>query len=73
MADWCCLVYACHGSFVRPSVDGHLGCFRVLAALTRTAADDGSSSVWASSECMPRGGIAGLNGGFAKSQTRLGD
>ena len=64
-------------SFLYPSIcRWHLGCFHVLAAVTRTAANDGaraSSSVWVSSEYVPRSGIAGLNDGFAKSQAWLGN
>ena len=75
MAEWYCIAYVCHRFCIRPSVEGHLCCFHVLAAVTRTAANDGahvSSSVWVSSEYVPRSGIAGLNGGFAKESGTAG-
>ena len=49
------------------SVDGHLGCFHVLAIVNSGAMNNGihvSFSILASSGYMPRSGIAGSYGGF---------
>ena len=54
-----------HIFFVHSSVDGHLGCFHVLAIVKSAAANNGiqvSFSILASSGYMPRSGIAGSNG-----------
>ena len=51
-----------HNFFINSSVDGHLGCFRVLAIVNSAAVKDGmhvSFSVLVSSGYMPRNGIAG--------------
>ena len=56
-----------HNFFIHSSVDGHLGCFHVLAIVHSAAMNDGihvSFSVLISSGYMPRSGIAGLYGGF---------
>ena len=58
------------GFFIHSSVDGHLGCFRVLAIVNSAAVKDGmhvSFSVLVSSGYMPRSGIAGSHGGFSPS------
>ena len=52
------------------SVDGHLGCFHVLAIVNRAAMNTGinmSFSILVSSGYMPRSGIAGSYGGFIPS------
>ena len=59
-----------HNFFICSSVNGHLGCFHVLAIVNSAAMNTGlhvSSSVLASSGYMPRSGIAGSYGGFIPS------
>ena len=59
-----------HIFFIRGSVDGHLGCFHVLAIVNRAAMNTGvhvSFSVLVSSGYMPSSGIAGSYGGFIPS------
>ena len=56
-----------HNLFVHSSVDGHLGCFHVLASVNSTAMINGihvSLSILVSSGYMPRSGIAGSYGVF---------
>ena len=56
-----------HRFFIYSSVDGHLGCFHVLAIVNSAAVNIGvhvSFSVLISSRHMPRSGIAGSYGGF---------
>ena len=56
-----------HNFFIHSSVDGHLGCFHVLAIVNIAAMNNGinvSFSVLVSSVYMPRSGIARLYGGF---------
>ena len=51
-----------HIFFVHSSVDGHLGCFHVLAVVTIASVDIGvyvSFQIVVFSGCMPRSGIAG--------------
>ena len=55
------------------SVDGHLGCFHVLAIVNSAAMKNGihvSFSILVSSEYVPRSGIAGSYGGFITSFLR---
>ena len=62
VAEWYSIVYLYHNFFIRSSVDGHLGCFRVLAIVNSAAMNNGihvSFSTLVSSGCMPRSGIAG--------------
>ena len=57
-------------NFFYPSVEGHLGCFHVLAVVNSATVKNGirvSFSVWVSSGYMPRSGIAGSYGGFIPS------
>ena len=37
MAEYYSIVYMCHIFFIHSSVDGHLGCFHVLAIVNRAA------------------------------------
>ena len=56
-----------HSFFIHSAVDGHLGCFHVLAILSRDAMSirvHVSFSVLISSGYMPSSGIAGSYGGF---------
>ena len=59
-----------HNFFIHSSVDGHLGCFHVLAIVNSAAMNNGihvSFSTLVSSGYMPRSGIAGSYGGFSPS------
>ena len=59
-----------HNFFLHSSVDGHLGCFHVLAIVNSAAVNNGihvSLSILVSSRYMPRSGIAGSYGGFIPS------
>jgi len=59
--------------FIHSSVDGHLGCFHVLAIVNSAAMNNGirvSFSALVSSGYMARSGIAGLYGGFTPSFLR---
>ena len=59
-----------HNFFIHLSVDGHLGCFHVLAITNSAAMNNGIHvffSILISSEYMPRSGIAGSYGGFIPS------
>ena len=56
-----------------PFVNGHLGCFHVLAIANSAAMNNGinvSLSILVSSEYMPRSGISGSHGGFIPSFLR---
>ena len=56
--------------FLHFSVDGHLGCFHVLAIVNSAAVNFGvhvSLLVLVSSEYMPRSGFAGSYGDFIPS------
>ena len=62
-----------HNFFIHSSVDGHLGCFHVLAIVNHAAMNSGIHvSLWVlvSSGYMPRSGIAGWYGGFISSFLR---
>ena len=62
-----------HNFFIHSSVDGHLGCFHVLAIANSAAMNNGihvSVSVLVSSGYMPRSRIAGLYDGFIPSFLR---
>ena len=54
-------------NIIHSSVDGHLGCFHVLAIINSAAMNIGihmSFSIFLSSGYKPSSGIAGLYGGF---------
>ena len=56
-----------HNFFICSSVDGHLGCFHILAIVNSAAVNNGihvSFSILVSSGHMPRSGIAGSYGAF---------
>ena len=56
--------------FIDSSVDGHLGCFHVLAIVNSAAVNNGIHvcfSILVSSGYMPRIGIAGSYSGFIPS------
>ena len=56
-----------HNCLIHSSVDGHLGCFHVLAIVNSAAMNNGirvSFSILVSAGYMPRSGIAGLYGDF---------
>ena len=60
-------MYVYHNFFIHSSVDGHLGCFHVLATVNSAAVNNGirvSFSILVSSGYMPRSGIAWSYGGF---------
>ena len=73
MADSDSIVYMYHSFFIHSSVDGHLGCFHVLAIVNSTAMNNGicmSFSILVSSGYMPRSGTTGSYGGFIPSFIR---
>ena len=62
-----------HNFFIHSSVNGHLGCFLVLAIVNSSAVNNGihvSFSILVSSGYMPRSGIAGSYGDFIPSFLR---
>ena len=62
-----------HNFFIHSSVDGHLGCFHVLAIINSAAMKNGIHvpfSILLSLGYMPRSGIAGSYGGFIHSFLR---
>ena len=62
-----------HNFFINLSVNGHLGCFHVLAIVNSAAMNNGihvSFPILVSSRYMPRSGIAGSYGGFIPSFLR---
>ena len=59
--------------FIHLSVDGHLGCFHVLAIVNSAAINNGihvSFPILVSSGYIPRSGFAGSYGGFIPSFLR---
>ena len=68
-SDQCEVIFHCVyvPKLLYSSVDGHLGCFHVIAVVNSAAMNSGiyvSFSILISSGCMPRSGIAGSYGGF---------
>ena len=64
------IAFMYHNFFIHSSVDGHQGCFHVLAIVNSAAINNGiivSFSILDSSEYLPRSGTAGLYGGFIPS------
>ena len=62
-----------HNFFTHSSVDGHVGCFHVLAIVNSAAMNNGihvSFSILVSSGYMPRNGISVSYGGFIPSFLR---
>ena len=62
-----------HNFLIHSSVDGHLGCFYVLAMVNSAAMSNGihmSFSVLVSSGYMPRSGISGSYGSFVPTFLR---
>ena len=62
-----------HNVFIHSCVDGHLGCFHVLAIVNSAAMNNGmhvSLPILVSSVYMPRNGIAGSYGDFSPSFVR---
>ena len=62
-----------HSFFIHSSVDGHLGCFHVLAIVSSVAMNNGirvSLSILVSSGYMPKSRIAVSYGGFIPSFLR---
>ena len=64
-------MYMYHNFFIHSSVNGHLGCFHVLAIVNSAAVNNGIyvSQFWFLGY-MPRSGIAGSYGGFIPSFLR---
>ena len=73
MAENYSIVYMYHNFFTHSSVNGHLGCFYVLAIVNSAAMNNGihvSFSVLVSLGYVPRSGIAGSYSGFIPSFLR---
>ena len=73
MAEQYSIVYIYQNFFFHSSVDGHLGCFHVLAVANSATMNNGihvSLSILVSTGYMPRSGISGSYGGFIPSFLR---
>ena len=67
MAEYYSIVYMYHNFFIHSSVDGHLGCFHVLAIENSEARNNRihvSFSILVSLGYMPKSGIAGSYSDF---------
>ena len=67
------MVHTYHNFFIHSSVNGHLGCFYVLAIVNSAAMNNGihvSLSILVSSGYIPRSVIAGSYGAFIPSFLR---
>ena len=76
MAEQYSIVYMYHIVFIQSSVDGHLGCFLVLAIVNSAAMNTGVRAsftirIFIFSEYMPRSGIAGSHGSSRRRQWHL--
>ena len=45
VTEWCSMVYMYHIYFIRSSVNGHFGCFRVLAIMNGASMNRGRVSL----------------------------
>ena len=66
-------MYVYHDFFIHSSVNGHLGCYHVLAIVNSATMNNGihvSFSILVSSGYMPRSGVAGSYGDFIPSFSR---
>ena len=73
MTEWYSITYTHHYFFIHSSVDGHLGCFHVLAIVKSIAKNNGIHvpfSTLTSSGYLLRSGLAGSYGGFIPSFLR---
>ena len=73
MAEYYSIVYMYHIFFIYSSVNGHLGCFHVLAIVNSTAMNIGvhvSFRTMVFSRYIPRSGIAGSYGNSISSSLR---
>ena len=73
MAEQYSIVYMYYSFFIHSSVDGHLGCFHVLAIVNSAVIDTGvhkSFSILVSSGYMPWGSISGSYDDFIPSFQR---
>ena len=73
MAEQYSIVYMYHSFLIHSSVDGHLGCFHVLAIVNSATENTGvhmSVSILVSLGYMPSNKIAGLYGSFIPSFLR---
>ena len=65
------ILYMYHNFFIHSSVDGHLGCFHVLAIVNSAATNNGihvSPSILVSSGYMPRSGMGSEMGESFKKE-----
>ena len=70
MAESYSIVYMYYSFFIHSSVNGHIGCFHVLAIVNSASMNTGvhvSFSTLVSSGYMPSSEIAGSYGGFILS------